>query len=382
MLCWTATKPDAVALGQVAALLRRCRRSRPSSELPRRPLGAPQARLVGPAELCRRQSDQRRGDEAQLGLPQSRRHRHRQSPGRAGQGAGTCGSPPDRDGEGGGQGGRGVRQGGPRSRRRSRRSGQERRHSLSARYFTIWATACRRTAKPSREPRIRIGMLSLSTSTGGCGSFCGKAIRSSPWTPRRRSWSETSRTEDWNGGLSAPRRAAESPAGGVWVGDTILRRSADAASDTRSGWEQFQKLSEEGQAGDNIGLNLRAGPDATAGATSGKTLELPPSETWGHAETLEDHFLRHGSDFSAGSSEDYANEASQFLQGSQLNGLPTKIDPLTGVIRVYDPVTNRFGAYNANGTTRTFYRPDPAIHGYPTNTDYWNVQPGIAPWTP
>jgi len=47
-----------------------------------------------------------------------------------------------------------------------------------------------------------------------------------------------------------------------------------------------------------------------------------------------------------------------------------------GVIRVYDPATNTFGAYNPTGTTRTFYRPDPAAHGYPTNLDYWNAQPG------
>jgi hypothetical protein len=39
---------------------------------------------------------------------------------------------------------------------------------------------------------------------------------------------------------------AESPAGAVvQVGDTILRRSAEAATDTRSGWETFQNLSEE-----------------------------------------------------------------------------------------------------------------------------------------
>lgn len=29
-----------------------------------------------------------------------------------------------------------------------------------------------------------------------------------------------------------------------------------------------------------------------------------------------------------------------------------------------------------DGTTRTFYRPDPASHGYPTNWDYWMAQPG------
>lgn len=56
-----------------------------------------------------------------------------------------------------------------------------------------------------------------------------------------------------------------------------------------------------------------------------------------------------------------------------------------GVTRIYDPKTNTFGAYNADGTTRTFYKPAPKTdanpRGYdPTKyknpLDYWNVQPG------
>jgi pyocin large subunit-like protein len=46
---------------------------------------------------------------------------------------------------------------------------------------------------------------------------------------------------------------------------------------------------------------------------------------------------------------------------------------------MYDPATNTFGAYNASGTTRTFYMPDPLLHGYPGNWDYWLAQPGYAP---
>jgi len=35
-----------------------------------------------------------------------------------------------------------------------------------------------------------------------------------------------------------------------------------------------------------------------------------------------------------------------------------------------------FGVYNPRGTTRTYYVPDPAKQGYPTNLDYRNAQPG------
>ncbi len=56
--------------------------------------------------------------------------------------------------------------------------------------------------------------------------------------------------------------------------------------------------------------------------------------------------------------------------------LPTKIGA-DGCIRVYDRATNTFAVYEPDGTTATFYKPDPAKHGYPTNEDYWQAQPGI-----
>lgn len=113
----------------------------------------------------------------------------------------------------------------------------------------------------------------------------------------------------------------------------------------------------------------------------GGNLQLDSADSWGNAATLEDHFNRHGPDFGATSAEDYAQQASDFLQNSQDNGFPTKIDP-KGVIRIFDPVTESFGSFNPDGTAKTFYVPDPAQHGYPTNLDYWNAQPGTTPWKP
>jgi hypothetical protein len=107
--------------------------------------------------------------------------------------------------------------------------------------------------------------------------------------------------------------------------------------------------------------------------TADDVLRLGTTDSWGNLKTLDDHFARHGADFGATSADDYARQASDFLQQP---GTLTKIDPKTGVIRVYDPTTAAFGAYNPTGTTRTFYIPDPAKHGYPTNLDYSNAQPG------
>jgi len=117
------------------------------------------------------------------------------------------------------------------------------------------------------------------------------------------------------------------------------------------------------------GLAVRA----AKGAESASDLALHGRTLWARAETLEDHFLRHGADFGATSADEYAQLASDFLKRSQVERLPTKIDG-NGVIRVFDPGTNTFGAYNADGTTRTLFRP--------STPDYWQTQPGNLPWSP
>jgi filamentous hemagglutinin len=40
----------------------------------------------------------------------------------------------------------------------------------------------------------------------------------------------------------------------------------------------------------------------------------------------------------------------------------------------YNPTTEEFGVISANGSIRTYYRPDPAVHGYSTHAEYFNVQ--------
>jgi hypothetical protein len=116
-----------------------------------------------------------------------------------------------------------------------------------------------------------------------------------------------------------------------------------------------------------------------AGPGKPEPVRLPTSTTWGRPDSLDDHFVRHGADFGARTADEYAAMASEFLQRGVAAGLPTKIDPKTGVIRIYDPATNTFGSYNPNGTTATFFKPDPDLHGYPTNWDYWLAQGGYTP---
>ncbi len=90
-------------------------------------------------------------------------------------------------------------------------------------------------------------------------------------------------------------------------------------------------------------------------------------ETWGDLASLPDHFHRHGADFRAKDAEDYARLAWEFLQRAKAQSLPVKRDG-QGVLRVFDPKTGTFGAYNRDGTTRTFFKPG--------SRDYFERQPG------
>lgn len=101
--------------------------------------------------------------------------------------------------------------------------------------------------------------------------------------------------------------------------------------------------------------------------------DLSRPSNWGNAKTLERHFRDHGADFGSRSAQEYAQQASEFFQRSIRDQLPIKIDS-EGVIRVYDPGTNTFGAYNPDGTTRTFFKP--------TSPTYFQRQPGSVPWRP
>ncbi|SMF69177.1 intein N-terminal splicing region [Paenibacillus barengoltzii] len=87
---------------------------------------------------------------------------------------------------------------------------------------------------------------------------------------------------------------------------------------------------------------------------------------WGNKNTLQDHFDRHGSDFGAKNPTEYAQMANDFFKNR--NKYEVKVDT-DGTIRVYDPKTNTFGSYNADGTSKTFYKPT-------RGRAYWDDQPG------
>lgn len=99
-----------------------------------------------------------------------------------------------------------------------------------------------------------------------------------------------------------------------------------------------------------------------------KVTPPPAGMTWGNYRTLQDHYDRHGPDFGSTSPEEYARQAWEFLQRAMDERLPAKLDDSDGTIRVWDPKTKAFAAYNRDGTTKTYFKP-----GSP---DYFSRQPG------
>ncbi|PYJ09723.1 MAG: hypothetical protein DMF06_08945 [Verrucomicrobia bacterium] len=108
-------------------------------------------------------------------------------------------------------------------------------------------------------------------------------------------------------------------------------------------------------------------PSATTTSSSVAKPPPPARMTWANVASLPDHFARHGRDFGAKNPEDYARMAWEFLQRAKEEGLPAKQDQ-DGILRVFDPKSGAFAAYNRDGTTKTFFKPG--------SRDYFMRQPG------
>lgn len=107
--------------------------------------------------------------------------------------------------------------------------------------------------------------------------------------------------------------------------------------------------------GGGVGGGVSSKP--SFGNVGSGTNNLPAqSPGWGDPKTLSKHVLDHGKDFGVSTREAYLNKAKEFYQRFRTEKLPA-VQNKNGVIRIYDPKTNTFGAYNSNGSVRTFYKP-------------------------
>jgi len=90
------------------------------------------------------------------------------------------------------------------------------------------------------------------------------------------------------------------------------------------------------------------------------------------AENAFRHFKEHGADFDARNAVEYVRQAAEFLHRPGA-GVLSRTRANGDVVR-FDPASNAFGVMDKSGAPRTFFKPDPAQHGYPTNLDYFDVQ--------
>ena len=94
---------------------------------------------------------------------------------------------------------------------------------------------------------------------------------------------------------------------------------------------------------------------------------------FGNQSRLEDHYERHGADFGATDAVDYERRADGFLTGQRNSDTLERVRENGDVVR-YNPNTDEFGVVSKDGVLRTYFKPDPSVHGRPSNLDYFNEQ--------
>ena len=72
---------------------------------------------------------------------------------------------------------------------------------------------------------------------------------------------------------------------------------------------------------------------------------------------LDEHFARHGADFAPMTSQQYLH-AAQALRDAPVGGPVEEISRPDGTTSRYDRASGAFIAFNADGTIRTFFKPN------------------------
>jgi hypothetical protein len=83
-----------------------------------------------------------------------------------------------------------------------------------------------------------------------------------------------------------------------------------------------------------------------------------------------EHFIKHGAEFASKSASQYERAASRFMSGRPARGTMEAVRKNGDIIR-YNPKTEEFAVMRKDGTIRTYFKPDPKIHGLKTNEDYF-----------
>lgn len=87
-----------------------------------------------------------------------------------------------------------------------------------------------------------------------------------------------------------------------------------------------------------------------------------------------DHFQRHGSEFGASSEDEYERMAREYLNAEASISVLDYIRRGNGDIIRYNRVSQAFAVMRKDGIIRTFFKPDPAWHGFRGNLEYFQVE--------
>lgn len=103
--------------------------------------------------------------------------------------------------------------------------------------------------------------------------------------------------------------------------------------------------------------------------------DLESKKGFANDERLQDHFDDHAKEFEPpfATKDDYEGAAKNFMHGDLPDGALEKTRPGGDRVR-YNPDTEEFGVASKDDVIRTYYKPDPEIHKYPTNRDYFDAQ--------
>jgi RHS repeat-associated protein len=166
---------------------------------------------------------------------------------------------------------------------------------------------------------------------------------------------------------------ATAPATAVKVESTLAKVETTIAKVDSS----VVKLEATATKAEAAAAEAAAGLRAAGSAASASDRVSAPLWTSTKAETSAEnalaHYVDHGGDFpEVGNALEYVADAQNFLR-TPPPGTLTIVRTNGDIVR-YDPATNIFGVMDSTGAPRTFFKPDPAKHGYPTNMDYFNAQ--------
>jgi filamentous hemagglutinin len=238
------------------------------------------------------------------------------------------------------------------------------RHKVTLDELSLWGAQ----DKPPRDTfnGVAGAVLGLTLALRGLGM--GPAV---PPEPMKLPEASTSGTLTLRAGAGTGTRSTKLTAEQIGnMGENFELESTLKSWGAKSGANQEASAPRVGKTPDLvdppiIGEAAAATVERVAGTRTGRFASEPQ---------LLDHFGRHAADFGATSPADYEAMADRFLTGDLPPGALEKVRPNGDVVR-YNPVTEEFGVLKSGGATiRTYYVPDPAVHGYPSNLEYFHAQ--------